>query len=61
MLRSEDWLLDRDVLSGYLFRLCVLVPDGGGPGGGPGSGIPGCQPLSGDGLRAGDEEAATGD
>ena len=46
-------LFDRDEPSAYLFRLCVLDPDGGGPGGGPGSGMPGFQVLAGEGFRAG--------
>lgn len=53
MLRSEPTLLERDDPSLYLFRLCVLEPDGGGPGGGPGNGIPGFQVFAGDAFRAG--------
>lgn len=66
MLRSEEMLFEREEPSGYLFRLCVLEPDGGGgPGGGPGKGIPGFQVLLGDAFRGGaicgteEEEAST--
>lgn len=53
MLCSEPTLLEREELSPYLFKLCVLEPDGGGPGGGPGRGMPGFQLLPGDAFRGG--------